>query len=441
MPSPEGPTSPEAQPTFGAPGAIGAAPPPVTLPGAPKPPSLASIFGLGGAGASADETHLRLARQLWGPEFLKTIESGLDLASDESLGSAAEQIVLASTVPVDSVRAKLCALLYERADEGPGDLEGAGLTSRYFNDPGFLVVLKALPRKDPPDPNKPVLVRPRLRRSRDRGGSGDSGYGAPGGPGAPGGMPGSAPGSAPGQKTEKTSPDQSAYEWMAASEAMARALCTQFYAAVKGGKSKGSADADPFQLPASMKPSVEYHFAWPDDLPKGKLSGVPMSPMSIHYVRLERKTTPGKVVDFFKRKFPRPVEHVAASGIWMDGVRIDADQGRKQSFDLLITKRAPAAKTGTKARAQPGTPGGSPEMPTMPGGEGAPSYGGPTYGGPGGYPGQPGQPGGSGERLARDVEADLVIELLAVEIKAPDTGLKDAARRKNRPAKADSGDL
>lgn len=414
-----------------------------------RPKGLLGLLG-GIQTVSGEDQALNMVRQLWGSSFVQSVESALELPSDEPLSSVADQVVLASTIPLDSVRAKVCQLLHERAEDGPGDLESAGLVGRYFTDPGLLVVLKTLPRKDPPDPTKLMPRRPSPYR-RGPGGPGQPGYGGPsGGPGAqpgargPGGpeMPGGPPG-APGQKPDKTSPEQAAYEWMATCESLARAMCANFYAAAKAGKSRSSStEESPFPLTPAMRPVAEYHFAWPEDLPQRKLSGVTLDPMKVHYVRLERLAVPNKVLDYFKRQFPRPVEHVSATGFWLEGSRVDAETGRKVSWDLLISKRTAAAKD-QKGRTKPGTPYAMPGMPeapgfTPPGEAGAgtpPSYGAPGYGMPGGYPGQPGGP--AGERLDRNAEDNLVIELLAVEINAPDSAVKSAGKGKKRSGKGE----
>ena len=416
-------------------------------PAAPKPAGMAGrptgLSGLlrGLTGASQEDQTFDVVRQLWGNSFVQSLESALELPSDESLASVADQVVLASTIPLDSVRAKVCQLLHERAEEGPGDLEAAGLIGRYFTDPGLLVVLKTLPRKDVPEPTK-LSPRPPSRYRRGPGGPGQPGYGGPGGaPGAPPGMRGPGgpemPGGPPGAAGQKTNPEQPAYEWMATCESLARTMCSHLYGAAKAGKGRRSAEESPFPLTPAMRPTAEYHFVWPDDLPKGKLSALALDPMKVHYVRLERLAVPGKVVDYFKRRFPRPVEHVSATGFWLEGSRVDAETGRKVSWDLLISKRSAAVKA-ERGRTKPTTPFGAPGGPgapsfTPPGEPGAgtpPAYGAPGYGMPGGYPGQPGGP--AGERLDRNVEENLVIELLAVEINAPDTGVKAAGKAKKR---------
>ncbi len=418
--------------------------------GADRPKGLLGIFG-GLKWESEEDEALHMVRQLWGTSFVQSVESALELPSDEPLASVADQVVLASTIPLDSVRAKMCQLLHERAEEGPGELEAAGLVGRYFTDPGLLVVLKTLPRKDLPDPSKFFIRRP-SRFRRGLGGPGQPGYGGPGGPpGAiPGGPPGAIPGApgpggpempgGPGQGPAKSSPEQAAYEWMATCESLARAMCAHFHAAAKAGKARGSSEESPFPLTPAMRPTAEYHFVWPDNLPKGKLSGVTLDPMKVHYVRLERLAVPGKVLDYFKRQFPRPVEHVSATGFWLEGSRIHAETGRKESWDLLISKRSAAARD-ERGRAKAATPYGAPGTPggpafTPPGEPGAdtpPAYGAPGYGMPGGYPGRPGGP--AGERLDRNTEDNLVIELLAVEINAPDTAVKAAGKKRSGKAR------
>ena len=243
---------------------------------------------------TAGDLPYRIASHLWGPSLVNIVNNRL--AKAESLQAVAGAVILASTVPTDVARAMLWKAIGDHSGEGPDELLSAGLTTRVFNDPAFLLVLKSQKRADP----KPESAAKRLKEIREGGrgpGGGPGGGSKPSGGGPPGGPSGYGGNSAPSQER---SPEQ---RWMLACETMARALCAHFAAAGKvGGGSKEAAESRPFELPPRVETIAEYDFTWPESVSgKAKLSGVPLDPMAIHYVRMERETTPGRALSFFRR--------------------------------------------------------------------------------------------------------------------------------------------
>ena len=115
-------------------------------------------------------------------------------------------------------------------------------------------------------------------------------------------------------------------------------------------------------------------------------SGVPLDPMAIHYVRMERETTPGRALSFFRR-LPRAKEHPVDDGYWMESYAWNPETGRRLSIDVLISKKDVANTEGSKTGGPSRGPGGGP-----PGG-GPPNYGPPNRGG------GPGQGGEHARRL------------------------------------------
>ncbi len=394
------------------------------------------------------ETSCRVAQQLWGPQFTTSLVAELDRV--ESLQQDAPRILLASTIPTDAVRAKLYQTLRHYHSDGPQALEEAGLGTAVFSDPGFLLVLKSVPRQDVPKEAPKRIFRSRRREGqggREGGGppyGGPSGRGQPSGSGYGPGQPYSGPG--PGQpKAKEKEPDKPEYAWMAASEDLVRAMCDQLMIAGRPRPGTGGAPPDlsegrPVEIPTGSEVRVlsEYHFAWPKSLADpGKLSGVPLDAMVVHYVRVQGKSTPSKLLSYFKRKLAGPAEHAADVGYWLESVRNVQETDRKRSIDVLITRRE-ERDAGKAARPGSGSPAGpySPMAGYAPGrtDDGDEGAGRAPYGS---HPGSSGtarrQPG---EKPDKDVSGDLIIEVLSVEIKNPAPGEESA--KSSRTAKAAS---
>jgi hypothetical protein len=424
--------------------------------GAAGAPTALSVIELAKKYAKDPGLAYRVARQLWSAEYVAMVASRLDGAA--SLKNAAPEVLLAGTVPLDVVRAKLYEVLIRLHAEGPKSLEAAGLGGAVISDPGLLAVIKALPRKD----QTPEKLTALQRLSRERREARDKGAGAPGaGPGGASGQPGQEPKRAKGAmgkkaKTGKAQPEpgeasggppssgapmmgpdgagattggQKAgqgpeYQWMDTSELLARALCEQFAAAAKAAGGKGGAVSEnnrPLEIPGSANVAAEYHFDWPKSLaqPDG-LSGVSPDPMTVHYIRMEQKTSPRKVFAYFRTRMIRPEEHPIPDGFWMESFRRVPGTDRQRSVDILVSKKEDPAKAKPAAAA----PGGEPGMasgPPGPGGyPGAPGSDGPGGMRPGMYGAAPGgaQPG-QRQSADRDEVGDLIVEILTVEVKSP----------------------
>jgi hypothetical protein len=230
---------------------------------------------------------------------------------------------------------------------------------------------------------------------------------------------------------------------MDTSEALMRSMCAQFASAAKAAAKEGK-EVDPETRPIEIPPSAnvisEYSFDWPDGLSdQASLSGVSLDQMKIHYIRMEQETSPTKVFAYFRRKMVRPSEHTMDDGWWMESFRTMPNSDRKQSIDVVVTQREePKRKKDSRgaftgldgpggARGQGMMPGAGPGGPpgagpagrgnAGPGGRGLPGAG---QGGRGARSGTAGAMGGQpGDRLEKDQPANLVIEVLAIEVKSP----------------------
>ena len=153
------------------------------------------------------------------------------------------------------------------------------------------------------------------------------------------------------------------------------------------------------------------------------MSGVPLDPMSVYYARFEARSAPSKILLYYSRRAAPNQEHLVPGGYWVDGMRTVADTGRRQSIDILITKKG--ERDVAKPEAKPG--GSSEGMPsTYPGYAPSPSGKTPYPGyGPGSYPGGPAGPvpgrpvGQVPDKAERNFQTDLVVEILCVEVENP----------------------
>ncbi len=284
----------------------------------------------------------RLARKMWEPQMVQFVESRLHQV--ESLQGSAEHILLASTMPVDSVRSTLHAVLQEHWEEGPRALESAGLLDIVVSDPGLLAVIKMLPRKEAKEEARPPGRRP-TRGSYGRGRPTRRPTGRPAGPGRMGpgyseeyeGGPEEMMGPGPPRAGAGRPAEDPAQAWMFTSEDLLRVLCERLLAAarIRGG---ASGEGLPLELHPDATVVAGYHVDWPA-ADQEKLSGVPLGAMKLHYVRLEQQARPRVVTGYYGRKLPYPETRKVEDGTWMESFRNVPDSDWKRSIDLLITAR------------------------------------------------------------------------------------------------------
>jgi hypothetical protein len=102
-----------------------------------------------------------------------------------------------------------------------------------------------------------------------------------------------------------------------------------------------SADPMLFGLPLPLHPgaeiAAEYHVQWPADL-QGRLKGTAVSPMVIHYVRLEQEDRPAKLLSFYTRQLKSPAVRSTADGRWLDSMEKNKVARSLRSVDVLIQR-------------------------------------------------------------------------------------------------------
>lgn len=339
--------------------------------GRPNPPAGGPGYGQPGpagadqpvAGPADPDAPYRRAGQLWSAQTAAMVEARLGKLT--SLGEEAPLALLAGTFPVDSTRSALWETLHKHANDGPEQLESAGLTTQVISDPGLLLSIKTLPRRH--EEEAAVSTVP--------GGSGGSygtadsrqrrGYQRTGdttqrvnrfrpGSRSPSGQSPSTTGTADTASSALERQLQAERAWMKTSESLVRAWCRRLDAAAAAGAGAGNpAGGQPAAtLPIKLHPQAnvvsEYHLSWPGEL-GSKLSGIAPGPMEVHYVRIEEKADPVTRVGFYRRQLGGlrlSDVRTVANGSWLDRLQsvpkaneqgpVDKT-GWRRSTDVLVT--------------------------------------------------------------------------------------------------------
>jgi hypothetical protein len=280
------------------------------------------------------------ARQLWEPKTAEVI--GNRVAQIATLKETSQIFALARTMPVDRVRARLFTVLKAKFDDGPNSLFSikasssedseakarsmGNMSSTATFDPGFLVVVKMLPREARGVRAKPARPAPHVGEERARSAAGSS-----------------------AQDGEAVEP-----QWMAASESLLRELCVQCQTAAATGAVAATGGAMPIEPHAGAKIVSRYDIKLPENAP-AELAGIQMDPLEVHYVRIEEMAQPLKLLAYYRRATREKHREIGSNqGAWFDTVTAGAAPGMKRSIDVLIT-RGPAAEVPHEE--EEGTPG------------------------------------------------------------------------------------
>jgi len=243
----------------------------------------------------------------------------------QSLERQARLYLLAGCIPHDSVRSALAKALRKRWNDGPSHLETAGFLDWVITDPGLVPVIKMLPRKD-------YAANTAL-----------GGRTLPPTPAAGGRVAEAV------QKKQQTEQD-----WMNCSSKLVSAWCKRLTAAAearqKAAQEAGQAqelsiaDAklpEGFEVKSDARVVSFYRLKWPDELPES-LSAVNVSPLEVIYLRLEEINRPRKAVSFYTRQAQARTSDVrnvnnSNKDFWIDNVRAGSQKDRRRSIDILIT--------------------------------------------------------------------------------------------------------
>jgi hypothetical protein len=267
------------------------------------------------AGLAAEACHAAI--RLWNPELAAAIERRLEAL--DAVGRGTEAVTLAATMPTPTMRTALLHVLQRHWDEGPKALDGLVAIDGLAAEPGFLVSVKMLPRKDPPGP-----------AGKDSRGHENNRSASP---------------AKSAKLTEiyqaKRLQEETAQRWMQFSQSLMRAMCGRLRAAAQSRRLAGTqaqSETD-LQLPMKLHPRADlvaaYRLNWPESL-AGEMAAAPL--LRVRYVRLALKAPPARVVAFFRRQLPDCQQHESPSGIWLDSLDDGKRQANARSVDVLVAR-------------------------------------------------------------------------------------------------------
>jgi hypothetical protein len=268
--------------------------------------------------ASADAAAVAGSRPacelLWTASFAKLVEVRLRAAEGSDRG--ARLMSLASTIPCSAMRAAVLRSMEQYWEEGSKRLEPFAASEQSLPEPGFLLLVKQLPRKDPP-------------AATANGAAGDRGGAAR--------LPAGKAAKLAAARQVKERQDQAAQQWLAFSEKLAQAMCRQMKGAAFARPDSQQAPADfPIKLPATAIVAA-HRVDWFKGIP-GAAAELRLPPLRVCYVRIERKARPDKVASYFRRQLPSAAQHTSDHGVWLDDFSLDRRKGSARSVDVFISK-------------------------------------------------------------------------------------------------------
>ena len=269
--------------------------------------------------ATSDDPELpaRVAQLLWDDPSVEAMVARLRQL--DSLNNQIDIIGLASSIPRDRVRAALYETLELNWQDGPTSLNAAGLFDKAVTDPGFVVLIKMLPR------GEPTPTRPAYRAQSTAGAK----------------QTGQSPLLQAREARERTE-----FDWLGASAVLLLSYCERLDAAApahaatsdraepgKGGAEDGA--GLPLSLHEDARVVARYDAVWPDALPAA-IPKKSVSTVELHYVRVEEKNRFKRMCDYYRRQLRGADEHVSARGLWLDLLDDGSAADRKRSVDVFI---------------------------------------------------------------------------------------------------------
>ena len=381
------------------------------------PPGMMN-FGVPGGAEITDDSAAQIAQQLWQPKLLDTLKrEALDrLLAGKAVDpqEAAPLLLFISAMPLPTVRSQVAAFVRTLADQGTQQVAMGGAFGEHVHDPGMLIVVKQMPRKEDP------------AKVQERSGKTD-----PRRPGRPYTPPAATPANPAAGKA------RAPFEWMQASEDFVSILMERFHAAAKNPKRKtaqldgpagrddllfagadllggedlsgdplvaqllarcqsddagacAAADEEPVDKPeddsfgtaaaaaakeedgpadpdlrlsfhTEEEPDARYRLNWPTDL-KGKMGSIKPGTMVINYVRFEETSRPISVATHYQRQLKGAKTRLLENGRWVDFLGAGSAARRMRSVDVMVTSRAAAPGTPPPPAAdQAGKPKNAPE--------------------------------------------------------------------------------
>ena len=368
-------------------------------PGFGQPPGLAPEGGQAAQGLD-DATIRLIAENLWTDKVVKALEQesvGLEGHAEKF----SDPLQLGVTMPVQSMRTLVEKLQREWWRDGTTQLPMGQHWGDLVRDPALLIVFKRTPRKEDPA----------VREARI--GKATPAPGTPGAAAAGARRPPRGNNQQTGPNAEaQAKEEQARYQWMSATEEFVQSLNARFYAAAKaaapaadgpdevprfkpsaaaaqgnvaaagksaadktliaktapatavpvkaaatdktGAVAAAAAPYDPAKLPLTLHDGAtvvaEYHLNWPADV-QGKLRGVSVTPLIVHYVRIEQQGNLTKTLLHYQKQLRGVTSRLLPNGRWLDYNGIGGAPGQARSVDVMITRGGAAAGEAGKAEA------------------------------------------------------------------------------------------
>ncbi len=234
-----------------------------------------------------------LAKQLWGNELGATLAARMNALA--SLEDGAQLVMLAGHIPTNAMRAQLLKTLQAHWTDGPQAFASASVsTEEGISDPGFISVIKLLPRREPP---------------------------------------------ARASKTEPSKEQSAQYAWMQTAYGTVRVFCERFQKAAEN-QQVNSADIVanlPFRIHSPEALTHVYAMDWQKQV-GSRLAGAPVDPMRVYYLRFEETGLYNKVSGAYKRVVPSGSERLVQNGLWIDGSKPDHESGLRTTMDVIIDR-------------------------------------------------------------------------------------------------------
>jgi hypothetical protein len=238
----------------------------------------------------------------------------------DALGDNQRLVLLAGALPVPAARAALLRTLQRHWDEGPNGLKWFQAAAGPALDPGFLVLLKMLPRKEI---GVQAAVKDARARDAKRAGAGGKSV------------------KLVELKKSRQQQELTSQQWFDFSLDVLKSFCKRFYAATQARRRAGAREspADDAQFPVKLHPEGDlvavYRLDWPDQL-GSRMADAPA--LRVRYARIQQKMRPDLLLSYYRRQLPDCEEHVGPEGAWLDGLAVDKEQFGACSVDVFLTR-------------------------------------------------------------------------------------------------------
>jgi hypothetical protein len=267
------------------------------------------------------ERGVRLASTLWSSQLIESLTEQLNKV--QSFEKGAPTITLASTLPLDNVRAAMYRMLKKRQLDGPQPLAAGGWEER-LNDPGTLVLVKMLNRREP-----------KVSKTGGR-------------------MPPPPPMTTSTGATSKAEAARKKEEaenaWFEESKKLVGIWCKRFEAAAEAQRKAARKNApigepaptklDDFELPKEKDTRIEeaYQLNWPDKAPAGLASAKPGA-LKIQYFFITQTGTIKKTMTALRKGMKGSEQHEIEGGLWAEvAPKITGASAPRRSLDVVVTR-------------------------------------------------------------------------------------------------------